>query len=481
MSLAKEFLSGTKRRTNVTRLPQGRLKIERWFTIAQHDKALHAAFGKNVALEDEDLTIAVFGGYGLLDGADNLDEALGEEAANTLAGAYTSKAYKDCRLTHEECAPTKEAHQLYQVYELLTAAWALEDADKTDTTDNGLDLLTRAQVAKPGTDLPTLVVGTTTLVVGAKTLYLAGKQDDSDDRRGRVVTRWAEPGIIDVTEDVGPAVLPGTQRITYVSQGLPFFPVIDTVPEPDEWAPASSGTMPDDKAKLIHKKDGSAGGFVQYIRTYLVSAEPSKTITGVKYTYPDFINVDVPGVIVAVAEAVTLGGVSGTIADHRVTGKRRKEIGVTVTVEITTSPPAGTARAFNIDAISCSVTNKRMSLRSGPGATVTWGSETNRMSATGYSQAFSASVAMREYPGYYYSGASATGNISYIGRSWYQVVNNTIGQEQTENSHQQTTAELSGSSSLAGYTESGLVDIKPRPVFATLDGTVYWEVMKWTA
>ena len=361
-------------------------------------------------------------------------------------------------------------------------------------TDNGLGMVEQRFVARRGHAL-TGKVGTTTGTV-ATTLEGFTLSGNGFAERGKVsavvVKRWAEPGLIDSSEVVGPASLPGTKRLTYVSQGVPFYPVIDTGPDPDEWVPASTGTMPDTKAKLVGKNNGGVNGFTRYTRTYLVSADPTKTIEGVKYTYDDFVNVDVPGTIECKAEAVAMTGIdldlssgasTGSIAELDVTPKTKTEIGVTVTIEITTAPPAGTARAFNIDALNCAVSVKHQNLRQGAGATVTWGSDTNRMSGTGYSQAFSASVALRHYPGYYFLNAGATGEISYIGRAWYEVANNTIGTEQTSTSRQQSILSASGSGAAAyaaAYKTTGLVDQKPRPVFVTLDGTVYWEIIKWT-
>lgn len=117
-------------------------------------------------------------------------------------GAVTSQSgihLPDLRLVDLRGAPPEQSASGYQVvlvYETLTSTWALEDSDKDSTTENGLKIRTRTQVALPNTSLPTLIVGTTT----SGGLILAGKEDDSNDRRGRVITRWAEPGIFSVRE-----------------------------------------------------------------------------------------------------------------------------------------------------------------------------------------------------------------------------------------------------------------------------------------
>ena len=150
MSLAEELFSGSnKHRYKVSPLYGGRLRVERWFDLskAKETMAWHKNFGKDVGAEDEDLTIRIFGGFGLLDGAR-------KEDVDALDGAYTQRAYKDCRLVHEDAAPTKEEYQLYQIYETLTTIWEKEDADKPSATDTGLRTMARVQVAKPGTGAP---------------------------------------------------------------------------------------------------------------------------------------------------------------------------------------------------------------------------------------------------------------------------------------------------------------------------------------
>jgi len=59
-------------------------------------------------------------------------------------------------------------------------------------------------------------VGVETITDAGKTLYLAGFQDDSDDRRGRFITRWAEAGILSVrTPKVG-----GQQQVVVSALGM---------------------------------------------------------------------------------------------------------------------------------------------------------------------------------------------------------------------------------------------------------------------
>ena len=319
MSIANNRLT-PHRKPKITRLPEGRLQVERWFRI-----------GAEVDTEgNARLTARIFGGYGLLDGT----TATEFEKTELPASAFT-----DCRLVDENTDEQftqsgKRYHILYQKYQTLTASWALEDEDKEAAEKNGLRMLTRSEVAIPETAAPydeddvgvatitspeqpdamvvdgagtasvnnvylrdgdfqgypayTLVggvsgvdslsfLGVTPWAIGSQslspiyyessegglatpdlvtswsvsvdgtapaptvrratwadideagidrstvplrtdvaTLYLAGFDDDSDDRRGRFVSKWVEAGILRVrTEQVG-----GQQRVIVSALGL---------------------------------------------------------------------------------------------------------------------------------------------------------------------------------------------------------------------------------------------------------------------
>lgn len=360
----------------------------------------------------------------------------------------------------------------YEGLQTSNHTFEVDDYTVTRTTESGLKQVTRTQLSansfsdgKVGKDKYS----------SSSLLVLAGEEIDNGNSIKKRVSRWAMPGLVSVEESPGPRSIPGTKLVTYQSQGVAFYPGTSLTPV------SSGGDADGSKAKLIRKNDRFVKGFLQYNRTYLVAASSSKTITGQKYSYRDRVNVPVPGSIECISIDTGIDGVTGSLADLKITPKGSKEIAVNVTIEIATSPPSGEARAFNIDSLSCSVLSKRESLRNGPGQTVTWGTENNRMSATGYSQAFSASAGVKVYPGYHLvSGkTSSNGTISYTGRSWYEVTNNTIGNEQSSKSILKTSCTGSGSTGKTGYSESGLVNSRPRPVYAALDGTVYWEIIKW--
>ncbi len=210
MSLANAHLEPA-REPLVTRLGQGRLRVERWLNIK--DRKL----GRQT-----ELTLQIFGGYDLLDGTTPGTE-------HEIHALYPNQAFANCRLIDEK---TDEVFlpggisifQLYQRYETLTSTWALEDAVKPRSTESGLRQLEQVQLARPGTAAPYNEdqVGTSTLSNGGKTLYLAGFDDDSDDRRGRFITRWAEAGLLSATKQFDNDS--GILYVRFTSQGLRIRP-----------------------------------------------------------------------------------------------------------------------------------------------------------------------------------------------------------------------------------------------------------------
>ena len=198
--------------------------------------------------------------------------------AGLPVGAVTAQAnihLDDLRLVDLRGAPPEQADRGYNVilvYETLKSTWALEDADKDSTTENGLKIRTRSQVATPGTALPTLMVGTTE----SAGLILAGKEDDSNDRRARVVTRWAEPGILDADPVWGKD---GILYVTFISQGTRIRPT----------ALAAGKTLTDDpneafiggaEAPLFRNRIRNVSGFRQYITTVMLKHDGSVLTSG---------------------------------------------------------------------------------------------------------------------------------------------------------------------------------------------------------
>ncbi len=117
--------------------------------------------------------------------------------------ARVGEAYPNMALVSNAAGVGRDGEYTVQfVYETLTSAWAQEQEDQVDSTENGLRFLTRSQVAAIDTAAPYDEddVGVVTITDEGKTLYLAGLQDETktepDAQIGRFLTRWAEAGIL---------------------------------------------------------------------------------------------------------------------------------------------------------------------------------------------------------------------------------------------------------------------------------------------
>jgi hypothetical protein len=97
--------------------------------------------------------------------------------------------------------PNMETPVLEFSYETLTGTWTNEDNNLNPLSVNGLRVLEQNQVAVGGTALPYDEddIGVVTISDGGKTLYLAGINDRSSERKGQVTLSWAEAGTLSET------------------------------------------------------------------------------------------------------------------------------------------------------------------------------------------------------------------------------------------------------------------------------------------
>ena len=115
----------------------------------------------------------------------------------------SGEAYPDMCLVSNSASYTQTGEYVITfVYETLTAVWTKEQDDEVTSTDNGLRVLERSEVAKITATAPYDEddVGVSTITDGGKTLYLAGFTDETQSETnvqiGRVVSRWAEAGVL---------------------------------------------------------------------------------------------------------------------------------------------------------------------------------------------------------------------------------------------------------------------------------------------
>lgn len=117
--------------------------------------------------------------------------------------ARTGEAYDDMVLIKTEASYMRSGeYVVIFTYETLTDTWTKELEDVVSSTDNGLRLVERSQVAVITATAPYDEddIGVSTITDGGKTLYLAGFKDEteskSDTQIGRVTTQWAEAGTL---------------------------------------------------------------------------------------------------------------------------------------------------------------------------------------------------------------------------------------------------------------------------------------------
>ena len=256
----------------------------------------------------------------------------------------------------------------------------------------------------------------------------------------------------EVRTSTRPGRIDGTTEVTVVSYGTEVVP---------------SGV-------LISKSETQEDGYSQFTNTCIQG-----TIEGTKTTYKDVVQVEVPGEVSCTTISVSSGGESGTIAVPKVTPRRRKTIAAQVTIEVQSTPPDTASVAFDLGAISCSVTSTNVSLTRGAGNTVSVSSGSTTSSLTGFSQNFGASARIQTYPGCFLTSSSSSGSISYITSETPRANANVIVTD-TNNSSRDTICEGTGSTTAEGYSTTGIIKRNSRPIITALDGTTYYEVITWS-
>jgi hypothetical protein len=120
----------------------------------------------------------------------------------------TGEAYDNMVLVSNAVGYTQTGEYVVTfVYETLTATWTKEQEDTVSSTDNGLRIVERSEVATIAATAPYDEdnIGWLSITSGGKTLYLAGFKDETkaeaDTQIGRVTTQWLEAGTLSETLD----------------------------------------------------------------------------------------------------------------------------------------------------------------------------------------------------------------------------------------------------------------------------------------
>ena len=258
-----------------------------------------------------------------------------------------------------------------------------------------------------------------------------------------------------------PGQIPGTTEKTVISYGTEVVPT----------------------GELISRSQTEEDGYVQYINTAIQG-----TITGTKQTYTDVVQVEVPGTVTCSTQSsngptTSESSVSGTVAVVKVEPKRTKRVSATVTIEITSSAPGSFEVAYDLGAISCSVTTTRETFQYSPGAVITTGLEIDDSVEifNEFSQSYALSANTQTYPGCYVVTASSNGTINYNSSGQWEYNSSTGSWGLVSGTSQTTTScRAEGPNTKTGYSESGIVKRNSRPILTTLDGTTYYEVITWS-
>lgn len=335
--------------------------------------------------------------------------------------------------------------------------------DRIDYDLNGLKRITQLIIAKGGTPLPAdIMVGATPY----DACILARITDaESTVAAVRLQLQWLQPGILFKGKGGGP--VPGSIRHTWQTW------MLDATSSDDMGA---GNTIP---GVLLEEGISDFKGY-QSRRFETMAAASGGSITGVKIAYPDVMEVRTPGTVELTTIAIAAGGNAGTDAIIKHTPPRTKTVDVSVSIAVTTTPPATVAKAFDLGAISCSVTVSRASYAYIGSDIYTTVDGSNSIAVPKWRASINADIST--FPNCYILGsATATGEFAYTGGSEATGLgtNNIVVTPLT--STVKTILTGTGSAAASGYTTTGIVDRKVRPLVTALDGTIYWEVITWTA
>jgi len=415
----------------------------------------------------------------------------------------TGEAYTDMRLVSVQSSTQQGQYIVTLVYQTLGDSFVQVKDDTVSYTESGLRRVTRESIAKAGTDFQK-TVGTTSIssqIDGetAVTCILASYEVDDTDSYREVTEVYVQSGVLsrNISERNGGETTTGKLRTEVVEafgetpsttisgvqigneisnvEGIPTRRLTFSAGsgEISRSSRQSSGalagtteltiitygtaaTTPSNSV-LIASSDFEEDGYKRFVRTFITG-----TITGVKQTYEDVVDVDVPGEVSCVTENGQTGA-GGTVAIVNVTPRRSKKVMATVTIEVVDSSPGTFVVAYDLGGISCSVTSIRESFNRSAGFL-----ETN--------QSYTLSANNVAYPGCFSNGLPAVGKVSYS-----STIRKGLGDSRPNASSATTTrCTPTGSTSADGWVETGILKRKSRPILTDLDGTTYYEVITWS-
>ena len=126
-----------------------------------------------------------------------------QSAQKNIAGIdpRTDEAYSDMVLFRTEANPSERDLIITLIYETATTSFVKSQDDKIDFELNGLQRVTRVTIAKTGTSLPSVTIGTTSITVNSTACKLASRSVEENDAFIQITETYLQEGTISKTQD----------------------------------------------------------------------------------------------------------------------------------------------------------------------------------------------------------------------------------------------------------------------------------------
>jgi len=124
-----------------------------------------------------------------------------QSAQKNIAGIdpRTDEAYSDMVLFKTEANPSERDLIITLVYETATDTFVKAKDDRVLVGSNQLQTVERVTVAKTGTALPSVTIGTTSIVVNSVTCVLTSRKVEENDAYILLIETYSQTGIISVS------------------------------------------------------------------------------------------------------------------------------------------------------------------------------------------------------------------------------------------------------------------------------------------
>ena len=126
-----------------------------------------------------------------------------QSAQKNIAGIdpRTDEAYSDMVLFRTEANPSERDLIITLVYETATTAFVKSQDDKIDFELNGLQRVTRITIAKTGTSLPSVTIGSTSITVDSTACKLASRSVEENDAFIQITEVYLQEGTVSESLD----------------------------------------------------------------------------------------------------------------------------------------------------------------------------------------------------------------------------------------------------------------------------------------